>query len=98
MALKLDIEILAEDDDEALSLLTRFAHEKLKAEAVHTLEGTDTLNIDNGANDIRGKLVDNAVELWVRYKHDESIYEKKLLDFCRKHNLTIRFKNTRGDK
>ncbi|WP_334031174.1 hypothetical protein [Alteromonas sp. P256] len=99
MTLKLDIEVLAKDDDEALSLLTRFAHEKLLAADVHELDGTKTLNIDGGENDIRAKISNATIEFWVRYSHDESMYEKKLLDFCRQHNLTVRFKTTdRGDK
>ena len=91
MTSKLDVEILAKDEDEALSLLTHLAHSKLNATAVHALEGTDTLNIDSGANDIRGKLIGGVIEFWVRYKHDESMYEKKVLSFCRENRLTLRF-------
>ncbi len=52
---------------------------------------------DNGMNDLRGKIVGNAIEFWIRYERDEARYEKAILDFCRENALTLRFNPVKGN-
>jgi hypothetical protein len=88
--MKLDIEIITDRTD-AMALLKILAKEKFHAKEVFKVSGTETLNIDDGMNDVRAKIKHGAIEFWIRYKSDESKYEKLLLDFCRAHSLTLRF-------
>ena len=88
--MKLDVEIISIDTD-PLALLAKLAQEKFRADEIHEIPGTDTLNVDNGMNDIRGKVVGDMLEFWIRYKRDEMKYEQAILDFCRENSLTLRF-------
>ena len=51
---KLNIEIVAPDD--AFSVLKALAIDKFKANGVYEISGSDTLDIDDGLNDIRAKI------------------------------------------
>lgn len=94
--MKLDVEIIAIDTD-PWALLAKLAKAKFKAKEIHEIPGTDTLNIDNGMNDLRAKISDDAIEFWIRYKRDEMKYEQAILDFCRENALTLRFNPIKGD-
>ncbi|WP_334019013.1 hypothetical protein [Alteromonas sp. S015] len=87
---KLGIEIIADEQD-PWSLLAKLAKAKFGASKIHKLDGTNTINIDNGANDIRGLIRDDVIEFYCRYEDDSLKYEKAILEFCRESNLTIRF-------
>jgi hypothetical protein len=88
--MKLDVEIICKNSD-LRYLLTKLAKAKFGANEIHEIPGTDTLNIDNGMNDIRAKISDDAIEFWIRYKRAEEQYEQAILDFCRENALTLRF-------
>lgn len=88
--MKLDVEIISIETDPR-ALLTKLAKAKFRANEIHEIPGTDTLNIDNGMNDLRAKIVGDTIEFWIRYKRDEEQYEQALLDFCRENALTLRF-------
>ncbi len=87
---KLGIEIMAQEQD-PWSILAKLAKAKFWAHNIHKLDGTNTISIDNGANDIRGLIRNDVIEFYCRYKDDSLKYEKAVLDFCRESNLTIRF-------
>ena len=74
-----------------MSLLTKLAQTKFRANEIYEIPGSDTLNIDDGMNDIRGKIVGGIIEFRIRYKREEEQYEKVILDFCRENALTLRF-------
>lgn len=88
--MKLDLEIIADRSD-PIALLRILAEETFHAQEVFEILGSETLNIDAGMNDIRAKIKHPVIEFWIRYESKESKYEKLLLDFCRKHSLTLRF-------
>ncbi|GEA04800.1 hypothetical protein KUL17_36970 [Alteromonas sp. KUL17] len=88
--MKLDVEIIC-GRAEPRYLLTSLARTKFKASEIHEIPGSDTFNIDDGVNDIRGKIVGNVLEFWIRYKREEKRYEKAILDFCRENSLTLQF-------
>ena len=88
--MKLDLEIIFGKSD-PMALLKLLAEETFHAQEVFKILGSETLNIDAGMNDIRAKIKHPIIEFWIRYKCEESKYEKLLLDFCREHSLTLRF-------
>ncbi|MBL53317.1 hypothetical protein ACFOEW_18200 [Alteromonas oceani] len=94
--MKLDVEIISIDAD-PWALLTKLAKAKFRADEIHEIPGTDTLNVDNGMNDLRAKVVGDTIEFGVRYKRDEVQYEQAILDFCRENALTLRFNPVRGN-
>lgn len=94
--MKLDVEIITIDTD-PLALLAKLAKAKFRANEIHEIPGTNTLNIDNGMNDIRSKVMGDVLEFWIRYKRDEEQYEQAILDFCRENALTLRFNPVRGN-
>jgi len=87
---KLGIEIIADEQDPWF-ILAKLAKAKFGSHNIHKLDGTNTISIDNGANDIRGLIRNDVIEFYCRYKDDSLKYEKAVLDFCRARNLTIRF-------
>lgn len=88
--MKLDVEIICKSSNPRY-LLTNLARAKFKANEIHEIPGSETLDIDSGMNDIRGKVVGDVLEFWIRYKRDERQYEQAILDFCRENALTLRF-------
>jgi hypothetical protein len=88
--MKLDLEIITDKSD-SMVLLKLLAKEIFHAQEVFEIPGSETLDIDAGMNDIRAKLKHSVIEFWIRYECEESKYEKLLLEFCRKHSLTLRF-------
>ena len=88
--MKLDLEIITDRTD-PMTLLKILAEEKFHAKEVFEIEGSETLNIDAGMNDVRAKVRHGVIEFWIRYESEETKYEKLLLDFCREHSLTLRF-------
>ncbi|APD86595.1 hypothetical protein ACI7YQ_11310 [Alteromonas marina] len=88
--MKLDVEIIS-IGIAPRALLTKLAQTKFKAIEIHRIPGGATLDIDNGMNDIRGKIVGDVLEFWIRYKSEEKQYEKAILEFCRENSLTLRF-------
>jgi len=89
--MKLEIEIISEQDP--LFLLRLLAREKLHAQDVNKIEGSDTLDIDDAVNDIRAKIDEGIIKFYCRYEKDAAKYEKHILDFCKEHSLTLRFQN-----
>ncbi|MDK2763372.1 MAG: hypothetical protein KYX63_05165 [Alteromonas macleodii] len=87
---KLGIEIIADEQDPWF-ILAKLAKAKFGTSKIHKLDGTNTISIDNGANDIRGLIRDNAVEFYCRYKNERLKYEKDITEFCRESNMTVKF-------
>ena len=72
-------------------MLTKLAQTRFRAVEIHKVPGSDTLDIDNGMNDLRAKIVGNTIEFWIRYRSQEDQYERIVLDFCKENALNLRF-------
>lgn len=86
---KLNLEIIAKEAP--WNLLAELAKDKFNAMDIYELEGTKTIAIDGGMNDIRATIVGNSIQFQYRYEKDGSKYEGLILDFCRTNKLVVRF-------
>lgn len=90
---KLGLQIIAGSDP--LEILNQLARQMFNAEMVSEIEGSDTLNIDSGINNIRARITaKNVIEFYHRYDKDYDRYESLILEFCRNNNLTIKLFKT----
>jgi len=84
---KLSFEIIS-DEQYPWSILAKLAKAKFGAPNIHKLDGTNSINIDNGANDIRGLIRNDVIGFYCRYKYGSLKYESVTLEFCSSSHLT----------